>query len=139
VVAGKIATAVLILSVSTLLLMAILSPPLFEGLGWPMIFLFSLVAGLGYGLAYGFRGMLMSFVIAIALAVPVFTRATMSLVGGGGGSPLAGIAFVAVPIVAGASFAASLVGGLVGALIRRARRGRGPSHPGREGGGRSRP
>ncbi len=89
--------------------------------GWLVILIGGFVSGLLYGLAYRFKGLLLSLMIAVLFGLGVFAGiATRPYVSGGEGL-LAGLRFIVVPIAGAAGLITSLIGGIVGALAARRR------------------
>jgi hypothetical protein len=114
---ARIATLVLLLS--ALLIGLSISSPALEGLATPVFIIGSLVAGLLYGRAWGWKGLLMSIVIALVYAVASFVSIAFFRPPSPGAGFLAGLAFIAVFFIAGISFFLALISGLVGAILHR--------------------
>ncbi len=85
------------------------------------------VSGLLYGMAFRFKGLLLSLLIGVLFGLGAFAGvAARPYTPGGGefGFLLAGLRFVIVPIVGAGGLVTSLIGGVIGALMagRKARR-----------------
>ncbi len=92
-----------------------------ETFGLTLIVPTSFLSGLGYGLAYGFKVMLASFIIPIVLLAPKMLLVLTS----SSGDPWTGFllvaALIAAAVAAAASFASALLGSLIGAVVKRYR------------------
>jgi len=112
----------LVLFLSALLLALGFSSSALEWLVMTVAVVGSLVVGLLYGLAWGWKGLLMSIAIAFVYTVAGFVGLIFWLQS----QPptagfLSGIAGVAVVVVGGISFFLALIGGVVGAVLHRRR------------------
>jgi len=118
--AAKIATLVLVLS-------ALLLGLSVSG-GWDAVTMLvtvvgSLAAGLLYGRAWGWKGLAMSIAIAIIYSAAAFTGIIIWLRSRPPtGDFIAGIAGVGVIIIGGISLTLAIIGGIIGAVLRRRRR-----------------
>jgi hypothetical protein len=118
--AAKIATLVLVLSALPLGLSV-------SG-GWDAVTMLvtvvgSLAAGLLYGRAWGWKGLAMSIAIAIIYSAAAFTGIIIWLRSRPPtGDFIAGIAGVGVIIIGGISLTLAIIGGIIGAVLRRRRR-----------------
>jgi hypothetical protein len=116
--------ATLVLLLSALLVGWSISSPALEGLVVPVVIIGSLVAGLLYGRAWGWKGLLMSIVIALVYAVAgfigvIFYLRSLPPGAGFGGFVAGGIAGVGVVIIGGISLFLALISGVVGAVLHR--------------------
>ncbi len=95
-----------------------------EWLVMPAAVIGSLVTGLLYGRAWGWKGLLMSIAIAFVYAVASFIGVIFWLqsqppAGDFGGLIGAGLAGIAVVIIGGIALFLALIGGIIGAVLHR--------------------
>ncbi|MEM0381095.1 MAG: hypothetical protein QXQ48_09560 [Nitrososphaerota archaeon] len=92
-----------------------------DPLSWVFILIGSFIPGLLFGIGYGFKGLLGSLLVGLVYLLVLFAFIAYTP-SSGGGSFLAGLAFIAAFILAGVTFFLALIGGVIGAVVRRLRR-----------------